>query len=63
MDTANCTFCKRQISFGVIGGKLKLTHRPPHCQEFTTLSPKDFLKQSAYQICSDRVRQLRLSVN
>ena len=63
MDTANCTFCKRQITFGMIDGRLKITHRLPHCQEFASLPPVDFLKQSVNQICSNVDRQLRLAIN
>jgi hypothetical protein len=63
MNTARCTFCNQQIAFGMIGERLKITHRLPHCQRFTSLSPRDFLKQSAYQICADKIKQFRLAVN
>jgi hypothetical protein len=63
MQTANCTFCKRRINFGVFGGHLKVTHLPPHCQRFRELSPATFLKQSVDKICSDANKQLRQKIN
>ena len=63
MKTANCTFCRKKIRFGMIDGRLKVLHAPPHCPKFTELTEVEFLKQSVSHICDSSLRLLNQKYN